>query len=161
MCLWWRDQNTPLCIWKWEMQNSRRKENERMSDRFPKDCWKKKCPHFHTVDMSIDDLVCTCDLLKMQCDACDEDWSFLLCPLPKGEWLWNAIKFVNGIQMLGALSLMEFRAYLKMCNQQEEKPPTLTDSALCLTRNNRVLLEGSGKSKILRTGSNSQRNKKL
>ena len=46
--------------------------------------------------------------------------------------------------MLGALSLMEFRAYLKMCHQQAEKLPTLTDSALCLTRNNRVLLEGSG-----------------
>ena len=60
--------------------------------------------------------------------------------------------------MLGALSLMEFRAYLKMCHQQAEKLPTLTDSALCLTRNNRVLLEGSGKSKILQTGSNSQQN---
>ena len=59
--------------------------------------------------------------------------------------------------MLGALSLMEFRAYLKMCHQQAEKLPTLTDSALCLTRNNRVLLEGSGKSKILQTGSSSQR----
>lgn len=56
-----------------------------MSDRFPKDCWKKKCKYFRTRDMSIDDLVCTCDLLKMQCDACDEDWSFLLCPLSKGE----------------------------------------------------------------------------
>ena len=65
--------------------SNRRKENERMDDRFPKDCWKKKCQHFHIRDMSIDDLVCTCDLLKMQCDACDEDLSFLLCPLQKGE----------------------------------------------------------------------------
>ena len=42
-----------------------------MADRFPKDCWNKKCPHFHTRDLSIDDLVCTCDLLKIQCDACE------------------------------------------------------------------------------------------
>ena len=47
-----------------------------MTDRFPKDCWGKNCPHFHTRDLSIDDLVCTCDLLKIQCDACDEDWCF-------------------------------------------------------------------------------------
>ncbi len=53
-----------------------------MADRFPKDCWKKNCPHFHTRDLSVDDLVCTCDLLKMQCDACDEDWCLYLCPLP-------------------------------------------------------------------------------
>ena len=53
-----------------------------MAKRFPKDCWDKKCPHFHTRDLSIDDLVCTCDLLKIQCDACDEDFSFYLCPLP-------------------------------------------------------------------------------
>lgn len=52
-----------------------------MADRFPKDCWKKKCPHFHTRDLSIDDLVCTCDLLKIQCDACDEDFSLHLCPI--------------------------------------------------------------------------------
>lgn len=51
-----------------------------MSGRFPKDCWEKNCEHFHTHDMSIDDLLCVCDLLKMQCDACDEDFSFLLCP---------------------------------------------------------------------------------
>lgn len=53
-----------------------------MADRFPKDCWDKKCPHFHTVDLSIDDLVCTCDLLKIKCDACDEDFCLYLCPLP-------------------------------------------------------------------------------
>ena len=54
-------------------------------DRFPKDCWNKKCPHFHTVDMSIDDLVCACDVLHMECDAVDEDYCFLLCPLPKED----------------------------------------------------------------------------
>ena len=33
-------------------------------NRFPKDCWGKNCPHFHTVDMSIVDLLCACDILK-------------------------------------------------------------------------------------------------
>ena len=47
---------------------------------FPKNCWDKHCPHFHCWDMSIDDLCCKCDLLKMQCDACDEDYSFIPCP---------------------------------------------------------------------------------
>ncbi len=56
-----------------------------MVDRFPKDCWTKKCPHFHVRDMSIDDLVCTCDLLKKSCDACDEMFSFFICPLPDGK----------------------------------------------------------------------------
>lgn len=51
-----------------------------MADRFPKDCWGKQCPHFHTWDMSVDDLCCYCDVLEVECDACDEDWSFLLCP---------------------------------------------------------------------------------
>ena len=41
-----------------------------MDERFPKDCWKKNCPHFHTRDLSIDDLVCTCDLLKIQYFYC-------------------------------------------------------------------------------------------
>lgn len=35
-----------------------------MADRFPKDCWEKKCPHFHYWDMSIDDYTCFCDLLN-------------------------------------------------------------------------------------------------
>lgn len=52
-----------------------------MASRFPKDCWDKKCEHFHTWDMSVDDLVCACDILKMECDACDEDYSFVRCPL--------------------------------------------------------------------------------
>ena len=54
-----------------------------MVDLFPRNCWTKKCPHFHTRDMSIDDLICTCDLLKISCDACDEMFSFLICPLPE------------------------------------------------------------------------------
>ena len=52
-------------------------------NRFPKDCWGKNCPHFHTVDMSIDDLLCACDILQAECDACDEDFCFLICPLSK------------------------------------------------------------------------------
>ena len=56
-----------------------------MADRFPKDCWKKNCPYFHTRDLSIDDLVCSCDLLTIECDACDEDFSLYLCPLPDDE----------------------------------------------------------------------------
>ena len=50
--------------------------------RFPKDCWNKQCEHFHVIDMSVDDLLCACDLLdKQECDACDEDYCFLTCPL--------------------------------------------------------------------------------
>ena len=49
----------------------------------------KKCPHFHTIDMSIDDLLCACDILQAECDACDEDFCFLICPLserpPEGD----------------------------------------------------------------------------
>ena len=52
-------------------------------NRFPKDCWGNNCPHFHTVDMSIDDLLCACDILQAKCDACDEDFCFLICPLSK------------------------------------------------------------------------------
>ena len=48
--------------------------------RFPKDCWAKNCEHFHVWDMSVDDLLCVCDLLKRECDACNEDFSYLLCP---------------------------------------------------------------------------------
>ena len=46
-----------------------------MASRFPKDCWDKKCEHFHTWDMSVDDLVCACDILQLECDACDEDYA--------------------------------------------------------------------------------------
>lgn len=70
-----------------------------MSGRFPKDCWTKKCQHFHVVDLNIDDLSCTCDLLKQQCDACDEDFSFVLCPLPKNRQriavTWQASGFIE------------------------------------------------------------------
>ena len=52
-------------------------------NRFPKDCWDQNCPHFYAWDMSVDDYTCVCDLLQKQCDACDEDYSFLLCPLPE------------------------------------------------------------------------------
>ena len=51
-----------------------------MSNRFPNDCWDKQCEHFHTEDMSVDDLVCACDLLKTECDACDGDFCYLQCP---------------------------------------------------------------------------------
>ena len=56
-----------------------------MAELFPRNCWTKKCPHFHVRDLSIDDLVCTCDLLKMSCDACDEMFSFLACPLTENK----------------------------------------------------------------------------
>lgn len=49
--------------------------------RFPKDCWSKQCNHFHVTDMSVDDLLCACDVLNKECDACDEDYCFLMCPL--------------------------------------------------------------------------------
>jgi hypothetical protein len=52
-----------------------------MADRFPKDCWGKKCKHFKVWDMSVDDLCCKCELLGESCDACDEDYSFSKCPL--------------------------------------------------------------------------------
>ena len=52
-----------------------------MSDRFPKDCWKKNCSNFVVRDMSVDDLCCRCTLLQVECDACDEDFSFYPCPL--------------------------------------------------------------------------------
>ena len=57
--------------------------------RFPKDCWDKNCNYFHVTDMSIDDLHCTCDAFEYECDACDEDYCHLRCPLAekaeKGE----------------------------------------------------------------------------
>ena len=64
---------------------NQKKEVITMADRFPKDCWDKKCPYFHTRDLSIDDLVCTCDLLKISCDACDEGFCLYLCPLSKNQ----------------------------------------------------------------------------
>lgn len=52
-----------------------------MDNKFPKDCWKKKCPHFKVWDMSIDDLCCYCELLKTKCDACNDDFIQYPCPL--------------------------------------------------------------------------------
>lgn len=56
-----------------------------MDNRFPKDCWDKKCQHFKVFDLSIYDLCCTCELLKVQCDACNEDFSPFICPLTQLE----------------------------------------------------------------------------
>lgn len=56
-----------------------------MADRFPKDCWNKKCKHFHCYDLSIDDWVGQCDLLKIQCDMCNQDFCYFLCPLDVKE----------------------------------------------------------------------------
>ena len=50
-------------------------------NRFPKDCWHKRCPYFHFWDMSVDDITCVCDKLHKQIDACDEDFVFMVCPL--------------------------------------------------------------------------------
>ena len=52
---------------------------------FPKDCWGKRCEHFHIWDISVDDLVCACDVLNKECDACDEDYSFVRCPVEVDE----------------------------------------------------------------------------
>jgi len=52
---------------------------------FPRDCT-YECPHFCSWDMSIDDWTCTCDILKIQIDACDSDDGLHilpLCPLAK------------------------------------------------------------------------------
>lgn len=53
--------------------------------RFPKDCWDKKCIHFHCWDMSVDDICCLCDILQRECDACDEDFSYVRCPLDEKD----------------------------------------------------------------------------
>jgi hypothetical protein len=48
--------------------------------RFPKDC-NIHCEHYYDFDMSVDDIVAGCRLLGQQCDLCDEDFSYTLCPL--------------------------------------------------------------------------------
>lgn len=53
--------------------------------RFPKDCLDKKCEHFHCWDMSVDDFCCACDILQRECDACDEDFSYVRCPLEEKD----------------------------------------------------------------------------
>lgn len=52
--------------------------------RFPKDCT-YTCEHYSEYDLSIDDLVGCCSLLKSKCDLCDEDFCFLLCPLEESK----------------------------------------------------------------------------
>jgi hypothetical protein len=49
---------------------------------FPKDC-DHNCEHYRCYDLSIDDYVSCCELLKMQCDDCDMDYCFVQCPLEK------------------------------------------------------------------------------
>lgn len=46
---------------------------------FPRDC-SRRCPHFRTWDMSIDDWTSVCDLLKIQVDDCDMDYKYEICP---------------------------------------------------------------------------------
>ena len=56
-----------------------------MADKkFPQDC-NRKCPHYHTWDMSVDDWTNVCDLLKAQIDDCDMDFQWMYCPLKEGE----------------------------------------------------------------------------
>ena len=50
-----------------------------MNKTFPKDC--AGCPHFKMWDLSVDDYVYFCDILKTQVDACDEDFCHIKCPL--------------------------------------------------------------------------------
>lgn len=47
---------------------------------FPADCT-VKCLHYRTWDLSIDDWVSYCDLLKRQVDDCDSDYVRIKCPL--------------------------------------------------------------------------------
>ena len=51
-----------------------------MNNKFPKDCWKKKCKHFKVWELNVDDLCCYCELLDVQYDACDEIFSPYICP---------------------------------------------------------------------------------
>lgn len=52
--------------------------------RFPRDC-DCNCPHYSEYDLSIDDLVGCCSLLKKECDLCDMDFSLYLCPKSENE----------------------------------------------------------------------------
>ena len=63
-----------------------------MADRFPKDCWGKKCPHFKVWDVSVEDLHCECTLLNKRCKGCDEDLCFIDCPLISEPALENKDK---------------------------------------------------------------------
>ena len=58
-----------------------------------KDCWDKKCPHFHLFDVkSIDDLYSVCGLLRKQHDECDKDFSSFVCPLDDNGHINEKIK---------------------------------------------------------------------
>ena len=58
-----------------------------------KDCWDKKCPHFHLLNVtSIDDLSSVCELLmRKQHDTCDRD-SNSICPLEDNDHINEKIK---------------------------------------------------------------------
>lgn len=49
---------------------------------FPLDCT-TDCPHYKTWDMSVDDWISVCDILKVQVDDCDGDYIRYRCPLGK------------------------------------------------------------------------------
>ena len=51
---------------------------------FPKDCWDKKCTHFHE---TYDDYghVCACDDLCVVCHNAEKDWAILACALEKND----------------------------------------------------------------------------
>ena len=51
---------------------------------FPLDC-SYECPYYKACDMSIDDWVSYCDLLKKQIDDCDGWCIRYRCPLEVGE----------------------------------------------------------------------------
>ena len=53
-----------------------------MVKQFPRDCG-VDCEHFRCWDLSIDDLTCVCDILKVQVDLCDCDFVRYKCPLGK------------------------------------------------------------------------------
>ena len=51
---------------------------------FPKDC-DVNCRYYSTYDLNVDDYVATCELLNSECDLCDQQYSFLVCPLKEGD----------------------------------------------------------------------------
>lgn len=48
--------------------------------RFPKDC-NIECPYYSEYDLSVDDLVGCCSKLELECDLCDQDYSYIKCPV--------------------------------------------------------------------------------
>ncbi len=56
-------------------------EQPKTTKRFPTGCT-RECPYYHAWDMSIDDWTNYCDLLKVQIDDCDIEYTFRpVCPL--------------------------------------------------------------------------------